>query len=191
MTKRQKWAYLIGLALGDGNLSNPNGRAVRLRITCDAKYPLIAQEIFATMIDLFPDNSVAIVRPFQHKTYFNISVYSNQLAKWMPWKVGRGTKEAQRARVPLWIRKNKQYFRHCARGLLQTDGSIYLDRGYRMVNFSNNVEELALDMMNMLTTLGFQPRLSQTKTPLGKTKYTVRVARDSDALIRKLRVQKA
>jgi len=32
-------AYIVGLALGDGNLSNPNGRAVRLRITCDKKYP--------------------------------------------------------------------------------------------------------------------------------------------------------
>ena len=38
-------AYIIGVALGDGNLSNPNGRAVRLRITCDIKYPKIISEI--------------------------------------------------------------------------------------------------------------------------------------------------
>jgi hypothetical protein len=31
----QLQAYVIGLAIGDGNLSNPSGRAVRLRITCD------------------------------------------------------------------------------------------------------------------------------------------------------------
>ena len=28
---RDLQAYVIGLAVGDGNLSNPNGRAVRLR----------------------------------------------------------------------------------------------------------------------------------------------------------------
>lgn len=38
-------AYVIGLAIGDGNLSNPNGRAVRLRITCDKKYPILLRKI--------------------------------------------------------------------------------------------------------------------------------------------------
>jgi hypothetical protein len=33
--------YVIGLAIGDGNLSNPNGRAVRLRIACDTKFPAL------------------------------------------------------------------------------------------------------------------------------------------------------
>ena len=37
-------AYVIGLALGDGNLSNPNGKATRLRITCDKKYPFLPLE---------------------------------------------------------------------------------------------------------------------------------------------------
>ena len=39
-------AYVIGLAIGDGGLSNPNGRAVRLRITCDIKYPLLIEKYF-------------------------------------------------------------------------------------------------------------------------------------------------
>lgn len=32
-------SYIVGLAIGYGNLSNPNGRATRLSITCDKKYP--------------------------------------------------------------------------------------------------------------------------------------------------------
>ncbi len=43
---RELQAYVIGLAIGDGNLSNPNGRAVRLRITCDTKYPRLVGNIF-------------------------------------------------------------------------------------------------------------------------------------------------
>lgn len=49
-------AYIVGVALGDGNLSNPNGRAVRLRITCDAKYPLLSQKIIANLKILLPKN---------------------------------------------------------------------------------------------------------------------------------------
>src|SRR3989338_9217420 len=43
-------AYVVGLSLGDGNLSNPNGRAVRLRITCDKKYPNLIQNIYSTFL---------------------------------------------------------------------------------------------------------------------------------------------
>lgn len=187
---RRQWAYLIGLALGDGNLSNPNGRAVRLRITCDARYPRIAKDILRTLRLLFPDNSVSIVRNPSKDTFYNISVYSNTLREWMPWRVNYGTKELQNAHVPEWIVKSKTYSRECIRGLLQTDGSIYSDRGYLMVNFCNNVEALANDMMNMLTLHGFRPRLSKTGTPNGKIKYTVRVARDADKLVRRLNLYK-
>lgn len=34
---KRNLAYVIGIAFGDGNLSNPNGRAVRLRVSCDKK----------------------------------------------------------------------------------------------------------------------------------------------------------
>lgn len=191
MKKRDAWAYLIGVALGDGNLSNPNGRAVRLRITCDAKYPRLAHDIAGALKIALPDNSVAFVFPSRKTTYFNISVYSNELVTWMPWKVGRGTKENQCAHVPRWIFRNPRYIRYCLRGLLQTDGSIYRDRGYLMVNFTNNIFELALDVAEVIHALGYIPRTSKAKNPSGKIKYTVRVARDTERLIRDLALFKA
>lgn len=36
-------AYLIGVGIGDGNLSLMNGRSIRLRISCDTKYPHLVQ----------------------------------------------------------------------------------------------------------------------------------------------------
>src|SRR5579862_3288729 len=47
-TDRQLQAYVIGVAIG--NLSNPNGRADRLRITCDFKYPAPIAKIFRSLI---------------------------------------------------------------------------------------------------------------------------------------------
>lgn len=59
--ERVRLAYIVGIALGDGNLSNPNGRAVRLRITCDAKYGMLAKEITSSLKALLPGNTVSII----------------------------------------------------------------------------------------------------------------------------------
>jgi hypothetical protein len=116
-------AYIVGAALGDGNLSNPNGRATRLRITCDSTYPGIAKEIIHSLETLFPDNKVSVIL-LASTTYFNISVYSNQLNELLPWRVGCGTKFEQNAHVPDWIKTDKAFSISCLRGLLHTDGSI-------------------------------------------------------------------
>jgi DNA-binding transcriptional regulator WhiA len=76
-------AYIVGVALGDGNLSNPNGRTPRLRITCDAKYPNIADEIIGSLKELFPKNKVSIIN-HKEATYFNISIYSKKLEYLLP-----------------------------------------------------------------------------------------------------------
>lgn len=91
-------AYIIGVALGDGNLSCPNGRATRLRITCDTAYPNIIENIFNSLQQIFPQNKVA--RVVRADNCIDISVYSNKLNECMPWQVGRGSKHNQRARVP-------------------------------------------------------------------------------------------
>ena len=49
-------AYVIGVAIGDGNLSNPNGRATRLRITCDTSYPAFTAKIRSALERLLPEN---------------------------------------------------------------------------------------------------------------------------------------
>jgi hypothetical protein len=70
-------SYVIGLAIGDGNLSNPNGRATRLRITCDKKYPLLIERIISSLQSLLPQNKVSIV--VRKDGCMDISVYSNHL----------------------------------------------------------------------------------------------------------------
>lgn len=171
---RQKLAYLIGIALGDGNLSNPNGRAVRLRITCFSGYPRITKEITETMHLLFPRNKVSIVLRGVH--YFDISVYSNELVEWMPWKADGGSKLKQHAHVPDWILDEPAYARECLRGLIQSDGCIYTDRGYHMVNFVNACHELATDVHRILEQHGYRPTFHKINNG-GHTKYSVRVAR--------------
>ena len=191
MERRQQkaLAYIIGIALGDGNLSNSNGRAIRLRITCDAKYPKIADEILDGLKIILPTNKTSIVRVPGKNTFFNISIYSNKFAEWMPWEVGMGSKLKQSPKIPLWIRKDKVLAKECIRGLLQTDGSIYKDRDYQMINFVNYVEPLARDVESILKEFGFRPNFSQLPVR-NHFKYTVRVARDTQKLITALNLHK-
>ena len=74
-------AYVVGLAIGDGNLSNPNGRAIRLRITCHVRYQSLIQSISQTIQALLPKNKVSIIK--RSKNYLDISCYSNQWKNWL------------------------------------------------------------------------------------------------------------
>jgi hypothetical protein len=157
-------------------------RQTRLRVTCDNSYPLLIKEIRRSLQQVFPNNSVAISAG-QKATYCNVSVYSNKLDDYLPWVVGKGSKCVQNISVPNWILTNKKYSISCLRGLLQTDGSIYTDRGYLMVNFTNNIEALAQNVESMIQKLGYQPHTYKTMQRTGNYKYTVRLSRNVRAFI--------
>jgi len=174
-------AYIIGVALGDGNLSNPNGRAVRLRVTCDTNYPNLIEKIISAIEKLLPENKVSIIK--RAKTYIDISCYSNKWEGWLGWKAFGGSKYKQKIHVPGWIKTNKTYSRECLRGLLETDGSIYLDRGYKMTNFVTIIPTLAKDAMSLVEKIGFGAKIYKISTT-PKPRYNIRVSRNVDKFIK-------
>ncbi|KKS12657.1 MAG: hypothetical protein A2735_00095 [Candidatus Yanofskybacteria bacterium RIFCSPHIGHO2_01_FULL_41_21] len=173
-------AYIIGLAIGDGNLSNPNGRATRLRITCDKKYPDLIKRISRSLQLLLPKNRIGV---YDRKTCADVMVYSNQLENILGWKVGLGSKYTQNVSTPKWIFDNKDHRINYLKGLIETDGSIYLDRGYKMVIFSTINLQLANEVKQLITSLGFTPKLYTIKPPINskwnqKVKYHIRLSKD-------------
>ena len=184
-------AYVVGVALGDGNLSRPNGRATRLRITCDARYPDITAEIIQKLQEIFPKNKVSIAKR-NVPTHYDISVYSNNLDILMPWKVNHGSKNSQGVRVPMWIRGEREFVKACLKGLIQTDGCIYTDRGYKMINFSSANRGLAEDVRDMLSYLNFKASFHATKlSGENQFKFNVRIAKNSKELISELDLYKS
>jgi DNA-binding transcriptional regulator WhiA len=174
-------SYIIGLAIGDGNLSNPNNRAVRLRITCDQKYPLLKQRIIDCLELLLPDNKVNIVE--RKETCCDISVFSNHLENLLGWKAKKGSKFSQKVTIPNWIKSKKEYKINCLKGLIETDGCIYNDRGYRMVMFSTIIPKLANDVYKIINSLGFQPHIYKIKGKKDhnlnkKTIYRIRLSKN-------------
>ena len=172
-------AYVIGLALGDGNLSNPNGRAVRLRITCDKKYPVLYKYIKESLQVLLPDNKVSLV---DRGTCIDVSCYSNRLESILGWKAKGGSKYKQKVKIPDWILKNKILIRECLRGLVQTDGSIFNDRGYQMVNIVSNIPSLAETIVLAINKIGYKPNV-QVHNGSRTAKYTIRISKNTNQFI--------
>lgn len=174
-------AYIVGVALGDGNLSNPNGRATRLRITCDLKYPKLIHKIQTSIARLLPNNKVSIVP--KKGNCIDISCYSNLWEAFLGWQVGKGSKIIQKISVPNWIKENYQYKINCLRGLIETDGSIYNDRGYKMMMFVNATRELAYDVYEIIKSLDFKPRIYKVKNGRKNSVYHIRVAKDIEKFL--------
>ena len=120
----------------------------------------------------------------------NISLYSNQLKELLNWRWDEGPKDKQNIHIPNWIKAEPILVRNLLRGLFQTDGSIYKDRGYLMVNFVNTSSSLANDVQKSITELGYSPNLQKLKQANGKVKYTIRITKDVSKFIKDIKLWK-
>lgn len=181
-------SYIIGVAIGDGNLSNPNGRAVRLRITCDTTYPGIIKRIQNSVQRVMPKNKVSLIR--NKRNCIDISCYSNEWEQLLGWKAKSGPKHFQKISIPEWVLNNKKYTLNCLRGLFETDGSVYVDRGYRMINFVTVMHPLAKQIQKIIQEMGFRANL-YTYIHTGKqNKYTLRISKNSQDFLSLLKLEK-
>jgi len=189
MNKKQikSLSYIVGVALGDGNLSNSNKRAIRLRVTCDNKYPKIIEEIVKHLKIILPDNKIGLI---DRKTATDVYCYSNKLEDLLGWKALEGSKEKQKVTVPDWIVNDKIYTIECLRGLFQTDGSIYMDRKYLFTNFTSIIPTLINVVYFMIENIGFKPKMQKTIQPNRKTKYVIRMSREPDKFIKAINLWK-
>jgi len=189
-------AYVIGLAIGDGNLSNPNERVTRLRITCDDKYPLLTKRIINSLQLLFPQNKVSVSEI--KKGCSDISVYSNHLEKVLGWEAKKGSKFLQKVSIPGWIKENNKYKINCLRGLIETDGCIYYDRGYKMMIFTTIIPKLAKDFFEIIDSLGFKAHLYKIKQRPNKKynfkkqlTYHIRLSKNVDDFLKLVKPEKS
>ncbi|MBU1031386.1 LAGLIDADG family homing endonuclease [Patescibacteria group bacterium] len=181
-------SYVIGIALGDGNLSNPNGRATRLRVTCDLKYPKLINKIQRSIATLLPNNKVSIVT--RQGNYVDISCYSNFWESALGWRVGKGSKIVQKVSVPNWVKKNTEFKINCLRGLIETDGSIYKDRGYKMMMFVNAARKLAYDVYEIIKSLKFEPHIYKVKNGRKSLVYRIRLSKDVERFLELIQPEK-
>ena len=66
---------------------------------------------------------------------------------------------------------------------MQTDGSIYTDRKYKMVNFVTAIPKLAAEVKDIIVQLGFPCHLYVSENKNYQIKYTVRVSKNTENFI--------
>ncbi len=162
-------AYVTGLAIGDGNLSNPNDRATRLRISCGTKYPLLIKRIVNSLKLLLPQNKVSTIK--KPGNCVDVYAYSNHLENLLGWKAKEGSKFKQDVSTPKWIYGSKKYKVQYLKGLIETDGSVYHDRGYPMIMITTIIKGLSEEIKNIIDSLGFQSHLYEIDGRKNKYNY--------------------
>lgn len=174
-TRATKYAYLLGMYLGDGHiLKSPSWRVYRLRISIHPEQNVIEQLIKDCIIELFPNNKFSY---YDRGSYKEVGVYSKDLLKWFP-QHGPGRKHDRDIVLEKWqeeiIKKFPMAF---IMGLLHSDGCYFINKvgkyEYPSFQFTNK----SSDIMKLFTeTLDFI-----------SMHYTINKRRDNtlDCLIRK------
>lgn len=171
-TSFAKFCYFIGLFVGDGFVNiNKNSYDIYLSIGKD-------EYEFASFYDnliqeLFDRKTIHI-----HKTRENTRRFTHkELAIWLNETFG---KTAYKKRIPEWFKNlHEDYKLAFIQGYLDSDGSVFYDRGKVRVNFTSVNLELLEDVQDIL--FGLQIRNSivvhQKPTKNSLLSYRINIAR--------------
>lgn len=155
-------ADFVGIMLGDGGIT-PSFCSITLNSEADAEYILYVQS-FAEK--LFGEPPKAFFRTGQRTCilYYN-GVNLIRYFKSIGLKVGNKVK--QQVAVPKWISSNTEYKKACLRGLMDTDGGVFLHKYkvknqrylYKKICFANRSVPLLNFVEQTLRELGFTPKI--------------------------------
>lgn len=162
----QELAEFIGIMMGDGGLSH-----FQLCITLHHKDDLAFSRFVVNLIQkLF--NTIPSKYHVPKNSVYNIVVSRKGLVEYLHGLgLPIGNKVRQNFDIPNWIRKNKKFTIACLRGLIDTDGSIFVHTyragrkwySYKKIAFCSASAPLRMSVYTILKKLGFNPRISQER----------------------------
>jgi len=174
-------AEFAGVMLGDGGLY-ADQLQINLNLTDDAAYAdylvKLVQSLFGVAVHIQerPARNLLVLRLYG----LGLTGYLETIG------LPVGNKLLQQVDVPDWIWTSKGYMAACARGLFDTDGSVYArtkqyrDRVYQYptLTFSNRSLELLGSVSAFLAELGYTPNRSGWHITLSRTQEVARYFRE-------------
>ncbi len=153
-------AEFIGIVLGDGGITY-HQVTVSLNSQSDKEYGDWIVVFIKSLFDL------EVTSKERHKNDRHLITTSVNLVEFLV-KTGlsRGNKVKNQIDIPNWIKKNKKFQIACIRGLIDTDGCIYIDKHkhknkiYRNIclDFTNASIKLLESVYKILDGLNLEPR---------------------------------
>jgi len=165
LVKSKELAFLIGLSLGDGNISK-FPRTECLRLTLGSDKPRLANYAVEVIKQIF-NKSPSIIKRY-NSNCFNVTIYQKNLGKRLNIPIGaRGSLEIL---FPSWIWKKKQYLISILKGLFEAEASYCVHEKTYTYNFefSNRNFSLLNETEKALRILGFNPERRVTAVRLRK-----------------------
>ena len=161
----ERLAEFIGIVLGDGGISN-NQVCITLHHIDDRNYSSFVIGLIKKLFKLKPSVYHSI-----NDSVYDIVVSRVELVKFMTDKLGlkTGNKVKQQVDVPGWIKNNKKFQIACVRGLMDTDGSIFIHKykvkdkayQYKKMAFTSRSKPLVIFVYNALKQLKLNPRITK------------------------------
>lgn len=158
--KDELLAEFFGIILGDGSISNYQV-SISLNNNTDAIY---GDWIIRLIDDLFGLKTGKSVR---RENTLELAISSIGLVEFLISNgLFRGDKLRNRVTIPPWIKENEKFTKACIRGLIDTDGSVYIDRHKHKdgiyqslcVAFSNASNPLIDAVFESLEQMDLEPR---------------------------------
>lgn len=163
--KSKELAFLIGLALGDGNIS-AFPRTECLTISLNTKYPALVAYTKYTLNRLFEKT------PSQERidNCIRLRIYQKYISKRLD--IPTGDRRKAKLKIPRWIWKSREFLIWYLKGLFEAEGSlsIHLPTYTYNFEFSNLNKDLLKNVGNLLEKLGFNPEYRNYATRLRKRK---------------------
>lgn len=157
-----KLAEFIGIMLGDGGLT-PSQSHITLNSEADNEYIIFVCDMGK---DLFGESP----KMHKHKNDKAVALYYNGVSlvgylTSLGLKIGNKVK--QQVGVPDWVLSSQEFKIACLRGLMDTDGGVFLhnykvkniEYSYRKIAFSNRSMPLLVFVFEVLKGLGFTPKI--------------------------------
>ncbi len=164
-------AELIGVFMGDGSLSTYQA-TVTLHHHDDIEYAQFVSKLIQQTCDVMPRTY-----HYPEKSVVVVTVSRKQFVDHLH-KLGLpiGNKIKQNIDIPDWIRKNLSMSKACLRGLIDTDGCLFVHRytsknksySYKKLQFTSSSPTLLRSVSEILASLGISSRICGTDVRIDK-----------------------
>jgi len=160
----EKLAEFVGIILGDGSIGKSQ-ISITLHSEDDKEYSVFVVNLIKKLFNVYV--GVCLKKNFKAVRY---NVSRTELIRFCTKKLGlkQGDKIKQQVDIPGWIKRNKRYSIACARGLMDTDGCIFIHKykvngrwySYKKLSFRSYSKPLFKSMHKILRNIGLTPRVA-------------------------------
>ncbi|MEK7185874.1 MAG: LAGLIDADG family homing endonuclease [Patescibacteria group bacterium] len=128
-------AELLGIIFGDGAIGNPWQVVISLNSILDRKYASYVTQLFNGLFGI-----TCAVRKRPNQNTLVVVCSSTTIVDYLIEKgATRGNKLKQNLDIPSWIKNDNNFLKFFIRGLVDTDGCIYLHRHFIKQNYYVNI----------------------------------------------------